>query len=52
MKTIRLNIQYADDREKIILGLSNSSYKVWVEKEDYSSWKDETKYFVVFELNE
>jgi hypothetical protein len=53
MKTIRLNIQNYDDREKMVTALANSGYHVWVEKvePDYRAIPDNL-YYVCFENKE
>lgn len=49
MKEIKLEIPCQTDRERIVLGLANSGYKVWT-KEVYSEIKLETKNYVIFEV--
>lgn len=38
MKTevMKIPIPYHEDRQRIVLGLANSGYKVWIEEEDES----------------
>lgn len=47
-KIIKLNIQSYYDREKIIIALTNSGYKVWVEEKSIGEFPNlpETKYMV------
>jgi len=47
--SIKLEISYQEDREKMVSALASSGYKVRVEEEKEYGWED-TKYFVVFEI--
>ena len=47
-KTIKIPIPYHADREKIVMALANSGYKVWVIEEDDSVAT--TLFTVCFEL--
>lgn len=47
-KTIKLKIPYSADREKIVLALANSGYKVWVEEQKFDI--DPTEFYVVFKI--
>jgi len=49
MKIIRLKIQYQNDRERIVAGLANSGFPVWVEEKRDGY---ETTYYVCFEWSE
>lgn len=50
MKQIKLKIQHWDDRERIILALANSGYRVWTEIEEHLTSSD--IYYVIFEIKE
>lgn len=43
---VRFNIQAYEDREKVISGLANSGYHVWVEEKKENN---STKYYVCYE---
>ena len=47
---IKLEIPFERDREKIISGLANSGYKVWIEIKECSNWEGGNIYYVVFDL--
>lgn len=47
---IKLEIKCQSDRERIVLGLANSGYKVWV-KSIYSEITLKTIDYVIFEVN-
>ena len=47
MKKVKLEIEYQDDRERMILALANSGYKCWVEEKS-NTFK--TIYYVIFEI--
>lgn len=49
---IKLHVQYDADRKKIIEGLANSGYPVWIEKEPKKDACFGTDYFVLFEIEE
>lgn len=49
---IRLKVQDADCREKMITALAGSGYKVWVEKEMEEGSLYSARFFVCFELGQ
>ena len=49
-KKIKLKIPYQQDREKLILALANSGYKVWVDIEYHQQWEGGDIYYICFEL--
>lgn len=52
MKTIKLNIQSYDDRQKMVTALANSGYHVWVDREVDSWAAPRDLYYVCFEIGE
>ena len=49
---LKLNVQYYVDREKMVLALANSGYKVWVEEEKIPHAISGTNFFVCFNLKD
>lgn len=49
---IRLNIQYGDDRSKMVQALANSGYAVWVEEEERRAFQSFKRHYVCFEYDE
>lgn len=47
MKKVKLEIEYQDDRERMILALANSGYKCWIEEESDTFG---IIYYVIFEI--
>jgi len=47
---IKLKIQNAEDRENMVLALTNAGYKTWVEVKEEDTLTYEKEYFIVFEL--
>lgn len=50
MKEIKLKIQNAIDREKMVQALANSGYNVRIEEEEDKEWRYRQNYFVVFNI--
>ena len=51
-KTIKIKVLTRVDREKIVTGMINSGYKVWVDGERSKKFTRRVDYYVCFEVME